>query len=1164
MLHKGVIAQMSRSLRESSIRRFAIAVLLFAVTAAVSMAQTGSTGAIAGVITDPAGSVVPQADIKVTNTETGETRTTTSQTNGAYIVPLLPPGLYRVDVSKSGFKLSSYPNIRVNVTETETLNARLEVGALTEQITVAAEAEQLQTETSVLGRVTNEEMVVNLPLVTRNYTQIIGLNAGVSADVTNATELGRGSGGLSNFSAGGVHIKDNNYQMDGVSTNDIQNSGSFSGGVAIPNPDTIQEFKVQVGQYDATYGKNAGANVNVVTKGGTNAFHGTVFEFFRNEKLNANDFFFNRAGQKRPLLRQNQYGGTLGGPVVKDKLFFFVSYQGTKQLNGVSGQCSSSYTMVPLTNDRSRTALGRLFAGQRGAQQVALGNVGPAISADGSNISAPAFALLNLKLPNGQYAIPSPQRIDPSQPFSSQGSSVYSSACTFNEDQFMTNADYLPSAKSRLAFRFFWANSDQTITFPPTNLGGATAPGWPWLNPNKFRNVSLTHTYVFNPTLLNEFEIAYHRQWAFTFQTEPVKYSDFGVNAPAYDDGIPAINFQGAAPTLGGNGQTLLNIQNAYILQDSLAYTRGRHTFRFGGGVERLDNNLQQFHYIAGLVFLSFPDFLLGLNATQSGTAGAGVPVGNIFQSVDLPGLFDRSWRVWNADWFVQDDIKVSRRLTLNVGFRYERLGNFAEQLGRNSDFDYSKANQNPPAAGSLQGYTVPSNYKGTIPDGVTKVGSTTGLNDVGQNTWNPRLGLAWQLPGTDRLVLRGGYGIYHSRTTGQPFIQLLTAPPFAVLTSLASTQNGAATLANPFPPAVTIPVFPPYSPTTSRTLTIIDLNSRPPMLQRYSMGLQTKLARDLVLEVGYSGSRGTHLLRSRSVNQALLASAASPIRGVTTNTVANIPLRVPYQGFTSSGLTDIEPSGANWYSALDVSLEKRFNHGLQFLASYTFARLLATDSFSSSGANGGSATGNQNDPRQRYGPDNFVRDQRFVLSAVYALPWLRNSRSFMGEVLGGWQLSGVTTVQTGRRITITQTNSANVFGISSDRAQLAPGCTYPQLVTSGSIQSRLTNYFNKSCFMSLFPIVGDDNRATTFGNAGVGIVRGPDQANLDLSVLKQFPIPAWTDRMRLEFRAEFFNALNHPQFGDPTASFTSASFGRILTTSVNPRVIQFALKLGF
>src|SRR5258708_7896685 len=413
---------MSRSLRESSIRRFAIAALLFAVTAAVSMAQTGSTGGIAGVITDPAGSVVPQAEIKVTNTETGETRTTMSQTNGAYIVPLLPPGLYRVDVSKSGFKLSSYAAIRVNVTETETLNARLEVGALSEQITVASEAEQLQTETSALGRVTNEEMVVNLPLVTRNYTQIIGLNPGVSADVTNATELGRGSGGLSNFSAGGVHIKDNNYQMDGVSTNDIQNSGSFSGGVAIPNPDTIQEFKVQVGQYDATYGKNAGANVNVVTKGGTNAFHGTAFEFFRNEKLNANDFFFNRPAQNLPLLSPNQYGGTLGGPIVKDKLFFFASYQGTRQLNGVSTQCSSNFVMVPLTDDRSRAALGRLFAGQRGAQQVALGNVGPAILADGANISAQAFALLNLKLPNGQYAIPSPQRIDPSQPFASQGS----------------------------------------------------------------------------------------------------------------------------------------------------------------------------------------------------------------------------------------------------------------------------------------------------------------------------------------------------------------------------------------------------------------------------------------------------------------------------------------------------------------------------------------------------------------------------------------------------------------------------------------------------------------------------------------------------------------------------------------------------------------------
>ncbi len=1104
------------------------------------LAQTGGTGAIAGLLTDPAGAAVPQADVKVTNVENGEVRATVSNASGSYLASLLPPGLYRVEISKSGFKLLTFPSVRVDVAGTATLNARLDVGAVSEQVTVASDAEQLQTASSALGRVTGERMVVELPLAARNFTQIIGLNSGVASEVNNATDLGRGSGGQSNFSTGGASVKDNNYQMDGVGANDIQNSGSFSGGVAIPNPDTIQEFRVQTQQYDASYGRNGGANVNVITKGGGNSFHGSLWEFFRNEEMNANDFFFNRAGQPRPTLRQNQFGGTLGGPIVRDKLFFFGSFQGTRQLNGVSSQCSTSFVEPALTDDRSRAALGKLFSGQKGSNGVA-------IAADGSNISAQALALFNLKLPNGQYAIPSPQRIDPAQPFAVQGSSVYSSACSFNENQYMANADYAASAKSRIAYRLFLANSDQTITFPPANLGGPTAPGWPWLNPNRFVNTTLTHTYVLSPLLVNEFEAGYHRQWALTLQSEPVRYSDFGVAAPSYDDAIPEILINGGL-TLGGNGQTLRNTQNHYILQDTLSYTWGRHILRFGGGIERTQNNYGQFHYIAGLVFLGFPDLLLGGQ-------------GNVFQSIDLPGQFDRAFRIWDSDLFLQDDFKISRRLTLNIGLRYERLGNIADAQGHNGNFDYTLANRNPPAAGTLEGFTVPSNYTGPVPSGVTKLDTDTGVRITGQNTWDPRFGFAWQVPGADRVVVRGGYGMYHQRTTGQPFIQLLTAPPFALLNNLSGAASSNLTFASPFPPATTLPIFAPYSPATARSLTILDMHLRPPTLQRYSMGLQTQIVKDLVLDVSYTGARDTHLLRVRSINQAALASAASPIRGITTNTVANIAQRVPFLGFTAAAMQDIEPSGAAWYNALNVSLEKRFSHGLQFLGSYTWSKQMSTDSNSVNGANGGSATGNQNDPRQRYGPDSFIRPQRFVLSAVYALPGPKDLHSLLGQTLGGWQLGTVTTLQAGQLLTITETNANNVFGITTDRAQIA-GCTYSQLVTPGSARQNVNNYFNKTCFPNAFPVVGDDGKATTFGNSGVGIVQGPGQANVDFSVIKKFPI--YAERLHLDFRAEAFNLFNHANFSNPTLSENSASFGRILTTAVNPRIMQLALKLSF
>ena len=296
-------------------------------------AQTSATGGISGTVTDPSGALIVGAQITATNQATGATTTVTSSSSGKYLFPLLPPGSYKVEASKEGFKVLTYPSIAVNVTEMEGLNIRLLVGNVNETVEVDTSAEQLQTETSTLGNVTTHEMVENLPLVTRNYTQIIGLSPGVASDVTNAAGFGRGGGsnGEEAFVANGGPSNDNNFQMNGVPINDLQSSGSFSGGVAVPNPDTIDEFKVQTGQYDSSFGRNAGANVNVVTKGGTNNFHGTLFEYLRNEALNANDYFRKLNNQPRQVLRQNQFGFTLGGPIRENKLLFFTSYQGTRQ-----------------------------------------------------------------------------------------------------------------------------------------------------------------------------------------------------------------------------------------------------------------------------------------------------------------------------------------------------------------------------------------------------------------------------------------------------------------------------------------------------------------------------------------------------------------------------------------------------------------------------------------------------------------------------------------------------------------------------------------------------------------------------------------------------------------------------------------------------------------
>jgi carboxypeptidase family protein len=1152
-----------------------IGLFLFATTfclTPVLCAQTAGTGALSGTVTDPSGASVAGAQVKATNEATGEVRTAVSNAAGNYAVTLLIPGLYTLEISKSGFRVAQASHIRVDVTETATFNLRLELGEMAQKVMVEAQAEQLQTESSALGRVTTGEQVQTLPLAMRNFTQIIGLNPGVSTEMANAGELGRGGGGNNQDPtvSSGNWASDNNFQMNGVGVNDIQQSGYFSAGVAIPNPDTIQEFKVQTGQYDASYGRNAGANVNVITKGGTNEFHGAAWEFFRNDDMNANAFFLNANKQHRAVLKYNVFGGDLAGPIKKDKLQFFTSYQGTRQRNGLDLNCSATFKEAPITNDRSQAALGKLFAGQSGAFG------GTAIAADGSNINSVALAILNLKRPNGDYLVPTPQTVNPALPLDSQGSLAFSQPCPFTEDQFMTNADWEMSTKSKLSGRFFFANSITTQTLPNTNLtGGGSPPGAPVNLTQNFRNLSLTHTYIITPTLLNEAEVAYHRIFATFTQAKSFSWSQVGVNVVPFDDTIPAIAIDAAGSTglsLGGNGQSVLIAENTFTYQDSLSWTHGKHTFRFGAGLSREQNNQVGFHYLSGELFLTWADFMLGLSGAPVSAGGNGSGISNMFGSLDLLGLFDRAYRDWEVWSYAQDDFKVTKRLTLNLGLRYDRIGDFGDALGRNAGFDPSKADRNPPAGGTLAGTTVPNNYTGTVPAGVVKLGNDYGLNGIGQNTWNPRLGFAYQLPRThDKVVLRGGYGVYHSRSTGQPFLQLISAPPYGeireFLPNFVFSEQQPLPLASP-----TFPTFVPYSPTTANAITFFEPNYRPPMVQEYSLGTQTQLTPSLVLEVGYSGARGLHLIDERSVNQAGLG---------TTNTVANIQARVPYPGFSAPQMLQIGSGGASWYNALLVSLNKRFSHGLQAQVSYTWSKDLSNTVGSTTGPNGGQVIGNQNNLASDYGPDNFVRPQRLVINYSYQLPKPRWNSAFAQQTLGGWSVQGVTTYQSGHYLTVLYTNATNVYGITSDRAQLKGTCTPGQYVNSGSITSKLNNYMNKNCFTTP-PVIGSEEPpgtcapsqvlpdgncppvATAFGNSGVGILRGPGEINFDFSLFKHFPLHKLRDSANLEFRSEFFNIFNHPLFQDPDTNLSDGTFGQITNTYGNPRIIQLALKLSF
>ncbi len=1155
--------------------------LLLSMLGVAAYGQNAGTGAIAGVVSDPSGAVISDATIKVTNNQTGEKRTAASSSHGNYSVSLLLPGSYTVEASKGGFKNTSYKTITVSVTETLTLNIQMQVGSVQETIEVNSAGEQLQTETSSLGRVADSLTVESMPMATRNYTEILALSTGVSADVLNAAELGRGgmSGGENAFVSAGSSANDNNFQMNGVEINDFQQSGNFSGGVAVPNPDTIQEFKVQTGQYDASYGRDAGANVNVVTKTGSNQFHGSMFEFLRNEALNANDWFLNRNGVPRQVLRQNQYGMTFGGPIVKDKLQFFTSYQGTRQTNGVDPTCSTTFNTPPLTDDRSQAALGALFYNDPAnldpnkmtyLQQFFYLNYGlypgPYVAQDGSNISAPALALLQMKLPNGQYLYPTPQRVDTSRPFSSQGSYSVSNPCTFYEEQFMTNADWNQSARSQWQVRFFFANSSQQNTLPGTNLGGPTAPGFPYVTKEHFRNISLTYNHTFTNNLLNQAEIGYHRTTSADVQQEVFTYPQIGVTIAGPFDDNPAIYTSGL-PTLGGNGQNIVLAQNTYVAQDTVAWQKGHHSIRFGGGATRPQDNQVSFQYIGGLLFLTVPDMVLGQAAYNDPLLGP-MPFGNVYASVDAPLDAAREWRVFDANAYFQDDYKVSSRLTLNLGFRYERLGDVSDNLGRVSNFNQYTADPNPPAEGSYQGLIVASNYSGSLtpPAGVVKGNNKLGIAGIGQNTWNPRIGFAWMLPGHDKVVVRGGYGTFHAHIGGQSFLQTVVNQPWGLIREQEGTDP-TVTFDNPFAfpgQPSTLPAFTPYSPTSALSPFSFNYNWRPALIQRFSLNVQTEIRKDLMLELGYIGTRGLHLMQEVLPDQALDATKQS-IRGQTDNTLANLYERVPLQGFSIASWRQINSEGASWYNALEASLTKRFSHGLQFLVSYTWAKELATDALASTGANGGVSEGNQYDPRARYGPDYFVRPQRLVVSYVYELPFFKNSTALLHTTLGGWKFAGVTTIQSGHPLLVENTNAFNLFGLNAadgDFAQLAPNCTVSQARTSGSVQSKLDHFINQSCFTS-YPVISADG-GTAFGNTRPGIMRGPGQNNTDLSLIKNFSMHWPNDKSGVEFRAELFNAFNHPEFADPGVAMDGGSFGAITQTVGSPRITQFALKISF
>jgi Carboxypeptidase regulatory-like domain/TonB dependent receptor-like, beta-barrel len=1380
---------------------------LFAIGAPQMAAQTANTGALTGTVTDPSGAVIAGAKVTVTNLATGQSRTVTTDSKGSYQISLLPPGNYSVHFEAEGFKATDVPSITVNVTETPVLNRTLEVGTSTQQVTVEANTETIQTQNATNGTVVGSQEINALPLVTRNYTQIVDLSPGVGGNVANATALGNGTQDVNANGQGGIS---NSYSMDGANVTQYTSGGAAQlgsmPGIPIPNPDTIAEFKVQTSQYDAGYGRNAGANVEVITKTGSNSFHGDVWEFNRNNFFNSNDFFYKNSELKNgqantpQTLKENTFGFTLGGPIKKNKILFFGSYQGFRQINGIAtsgfaGGYEPSVYLLPWNDyaDKAsgacadlrcsnnipayRAYLGSVFGATGPCSPVPTGfglapnncNTGfvdgATVANDGSNITNTAIALLQAKGPTkgglynqGGFLIASaPQNCPVVSTPSSGCRTALSVPIIANENQYMLNSQYNLTPKNTLYENYFYSSDPEILSFDCL-FGGSCNPGSPAHDTFTSHTGTLRLQSILTPNLINEARFTFYRDGEVA--TDPTQLTACGL--PNGASIIPLNNngqdcsanvkypnaYMGIVPTIdvldlyspdaGDWSQGInfagvgFNVDNDFQAADQISWNHGIHTLRAG-----FDWDFQQYNNntVASakgeVLFDNNGDFLTSSSGpTIDGTPQTGLPPnGGIPHAgcgflgfsncaggaapIALRGLLTHYNRIRAYDWYVQDDIKVNSRLTVNAGVRWEydgwptdKIGQFANfwqsQMAKVNTGSFFLADAAAPGCansatapvlpvGTLAGFVVPKNFDRsaglTSPCGAT--GALVNSNDTllsgsPLDNFMPRVGVAWQ-PLT-KLVVRAGYGWFYDRAGSIYLVDnLLQEPPYSGPIAGTSISNLENTLHSPFQAVVGIPLtwtqryFAPgvqgapgsynlngynafgslsYSALANANNSNV-MSQRLPLTQQYNLDIQYNVAGGWVLDVGYLGSHSIHLLNQGTpYNVAHLVGSSSSLvcGGVTgdcapqdlamlknpnfpanpipyndpantqpviVNTTQNAPARVSYIGFTP-GATVTTTLGDARYNALLVNVRHNFTNGLLLQASYTWSKnftnvnsaepgLLDTGQtdFGTSGSN------NPLDLAQQFGSDSAERTQRLIVSYSYDLPW-KSTSGFSGKLLGGWTISGVTTLQNGQPFTVTDTGGGTVYGTGS-RALLAdpvdckangvcrsgvavatPGSTTARVI-SGINNPAGGGWINNSAFTSFATIsatspyciggvyspTGNSNNTcgaapsffappgspaaagsnylvagTGWGNSPVGIITGPGQWNWDMSLQKNTKVTEWGT---LQFRAEFYNLWNHPQFNNPASTaYTTATFGLIQSTSVEPRVIQFGLKFLF
>jgi hypothetical protein len=1144
-------------------KKFPCRFVLAIVTLAPAFAQISSqTGAIVGTVTDPTGGLVPGAKVTAMSPR-GERYVSTTSDTGGFTLPLLAPGPYALTVEKKGFSRAALPEVIVSVTEATSVSIPLTVGEDTISVTVVAIASSVNSVNATLGNVIPGSVVSELPLAARNFTHLLGTNAGVATTIPDASAANRGATVLF---VNGQRSTNNNLVINGTDANNLANNNLNT--VPVPSPDTIEEFRVQTSMYDASQGKTSGGNINVNTKGGSSGYHGQLYEFFRNEALNANNFMFNKDGQRRPVLRQNQFGGNFGGPVpgLANRTFFFGSYQGTRQTNGASNLVSQFFPVLP--------------------QQRTRENLAAAFALNPDAIDPVALALLNHPGQYDGFLVPSGSGAAPGQ----TGLLTLSAPAKWNEDQFNANGDHLINDRHRLMLRYFQALG---TTSDPLGGGAAGMPGSGssgWVN-NYLATVS--ESWTISPWALNEFRLGFNRIETGLVPVDAAAVGDIGMRRfnSSIVPGIPQFNVAGitfGGPAVGGQQETAAS---TFHLADVVALTRGRHTVRIGFEGRQYQVNTTNHHAVRGaLSYSSLRNMLQGLGQTLA-TAGSGLP--------------SRDYRARDVSWFVQDDWRIHRRLTLNLGLRYDYLGASVERLNRLGNFDESLLDAETLESGGpglRRGFILPEGADFGAIQGTSGVSRST-LTTSNRQNFSPRVGLAWDVFGDGRTAVRAGYGVYYVRTSNQTLLQsLITAPFYQVF------RGAGTTLANPFPDLALpdqFPIFPPFpsllgfnaagQPIRSATLMSmnpIQRNLRTPYSQHWNFTIQRELPGRFALETGYIGSRSVRLLQGILTNQARLANEAGPIRGLTANSALNTEARVAVFGFGPSGFVTSTDNGHSSYHAFVATVSRRMSDFF-VLGSYTFSKSIDNNSGNAFVAGGGDlafSTGNTLVPSLSRGLSDF--DQRHRLQVTYNY----NAKGFGSGLLkaatGNWNFGGVTTFQSGFPLSFLclTCNQPNVYGILSALPPDVVG-DFSKFVKPGNPREFInsgTGIFNPGIVApprllpngatfggNLNSEGGPGNQTYRVGSTGgtthfaqlVGTLprnpgpTSPFQQQWDFYAARRFPIG---EQVGIVVRGEFFNLFNHAFFAAPFQFVDHPAFGQFFTQQNAPRIIQFAVKVDF